>query len=151
MDRVIGLDELFSDTSLYFCKLRVDKGDIPDRNNLADILQANASEPLPPWFTELIAAALRGTLQHKRGRKAINQSGSYVEMVRNLWAPILYRKYLTWLQKRTRTHGLAGWAFIERADWWQGPPHERAARMLQKRMFPHVSWRTVQNRFSSRH
>lgn len=46
-----------------------------------------------------------------------------------------YFDFLTWLKERKRRYGhLKGWLMIRDADWWQGPPSERALRMARKRV-----------------
>ena len=41
--------------------------------------------------------------------------------------------------------GLVGWKLIREADWWQGPPNERAARMTCRYLRLAMDWRRVQN------
>ena len=59
---------------------------------------------------------------------------------------VAYARYLTWLQRRKRSMELEGWKLIRGADWWHGPPNERAARMTCRGLgLPMMNWRTVQN------
>jgi hypothetical protein len=116
-------------TSLAFVHWRVEQGDIPSRRELGGILEANIDEKLPRWFLELVSAELQGKLKRKRGRRP--QSEWREELVG--WAKSDYWKLHWWLQRRQRSQGLRGWSRIRKAPWWQGPPGERAARMVQTR------------------
>lgn len=83
-----------------------------------------------------------------KGRKALP------EMAKRRQAMILrylYQRNLAWLRRRKERYGhLNGWPSIRQADWWQGPPHERAARMVAKRFhYGAGSWRSIVNMTSS--
>ena len=145
MPKLISPYDLFGRTSLIFWQGQVAKGVIPTRAELADILEHNTDKPLPPWFSALIMDALRGTLKQKRGPK----QGALLDRIRLGFAQYFYQRHLAWLQNRQNVIGLTGWPCIRHADWWQGPPHERAARMTQKRFYRMRDWRTVLNLMSS--
>ena len=59
--------------------------------------------------------------------------------------PLYYARHLAWPQRRSRSLGLEGWKQIRGADWWRGPPSERAARMTQRLLRLRIDWRRVQN------
>jgi hypothetical protein len=145
MPKLISPYDLFGRESLIFWRGQIAKGVIPTRTEIADILEHNADRPLPPWFIALVADALRGALKQKRSPK----QGALLDRIRLSLAQYFYQRHLAWLQQRYRNHDLAGWSCIRHADWWQGPPHERAARMTQKRFYPMRDWRTVLNLMSS--
>ena len=84
----------------------------------------------------------------KRGRKPLD----FRREIRDGLAPMLYERYFTWLSHRKKRHGLVGWPLIRRAEWWRGPPSERAARMIARRLrafFPDQSWRHILNEISA--
>jgi len=145
MPKLISPYDLFGRDSLIFWQGQVAKGVIPTRAELADILEHNADQPLPPWFVETITASLRGTLKQKRGPKR----SALLDRIRLTLAQCFYQRHLAWLQNRQNVIGLTGWSCLQNADWWQGPPYERAARMTQKRLYPMRDWRTVLNLMSS--
>ena len=120
-----GLYERFSPRSLARLERRIRDGDYVSDLALAEALRANAGDPLPNLVLDYLCRRLEGKVRKPRGRKA----GGPVFMLRNAYAAALYERYLTWLQRRERSLGLKGWGSIREADWWQGPPHERAARM----------------------
>ncbi len=56
-----------------------------------------------------------------------------------------FERIETWLNARQDTHGLEGWRTIRDADWWQGPPSERATRMVQRGLELNFDWESVRN------
>ena len=62
----------------------------------------------------------------RRGRKR-----QAARVLQDFWACNLYRRWLTWLRARQRRSGLPDSPTI---DWWRGAPHERAARMVARRL-----------------
>ncbi len=117
---------------------------VVDGKELAEALRRHRGEPIPDKVFTHLCARLEGT-DKKRGRKP----DKFLRHVRAILAPVFYERYLHWLQHRKRQCGLEGWPGIKAADWWQGPPHERAARMVAKRLFPNHTWRYVTNFISS--
>jgi hypothetical protein len=79
----------------------------------------------------------KSPVRRRRGRRR-----SASNEIRNFWAISLYERWLPWLQARKRRMGLPD---SPRVHWWQGPPHERAARMVAKRLRRNQSWRSVLN------
>jgi hypothetical protein len=98
---------------------------------LALALRSNPDLPVPPVVRDYLCRYLEGKVRKPGGRKP----GGAVKLVRDVWAAGLYQQYLAWLKRRKRRFGLTGWLELRCADWWQGPPHERAARMVARRMF----------------
>lgn len=145
MPKLTSPYDLYGRDSLIFWQGQIAKGVTPTRTELADILEHNADKPLPPWFIALVADALRGTLKQKRGPKR----ATLLDRIHLSFAQYYYQRQLAWLQQRDQRHGLADWPCIRGANWWQGPPHERAARMTHKRFYPMRDWRTVLNLMSS--
>ncbi|MGF6432294.1 hypothetical protein [Bradyrhizobium elkanii] len=139
------LYDLFEATSLQNCKRRLDVGEIPSPEQLADILSANAHQPLPAWFLDLVAKSLRGDLKQRAGRPKERQ----IQQIRFAAATADYRAYLGWLTKRDRSLGLRGWSILRRQDWWSGPPHERAAKIVIRTWRLPIGWRSFLNRVSS--
>ncbi|MGY4406860.1 hypothetical protein [Bradyrhizobium sp. USDA 3315] len=139
------LFDLFEATSLQNCKRLLDAGEIPTSEQLADILSANAHRPLPAWFLDLVAKALRGELKRRAGRP----KERLIQQIRFAAATADYGPHLGWLTKRDRTSGLRGWSLLRHQDWWSGPPHERAAKIVIKKWRLPISWRSFLNRISS--
>jgi hypothetical protein len=140
-----SLYDLFGPTSLARWERLVSEGELPTKQQLAEIIEANAGEPLPSWLIELVAKGLRGELKQRAGRRKQN---GFSEM-RFTVAEFQYSRLLRWLRKREHTIGLRGWSILQRNDWWQGPPHERAARIVTARWLRHMNWRTFLNKVSS--
>jgi hypothetical protein len=140
-----SLFDLFGPTSLKRWERLISEGEVPNKQQLADILEASAGEPLPAWLIEFVAKGLRGKLKQRAGRPKLNALSN----IRFAVAEMQYSRVLCWLQKREQTIGLDGWSILQGKDWWQGPPHERAARIVTARWLRHISWRTFLNRLSS--
>jgi hypothetical protein len=140
-----SLYDLFGPTSLARWERLVSEGELPTKQQLAEIIEANAGEPLPSWLIELVAKGLRGELKQRAGRRKQNA----LSEMRFTVAELQYSRVLRWLQKREQTIGLDGWSILQGKDWWQGPPHERAARIVTARWLRHISWRTFLSRLSS--
>jgi hypothetical protein len=113
------------------------------------VLRANADRPIPPILLRAIRGRLKSQGPNRRGRPA----GNVAEELREYYAAILYQRYLAWTQSRQKKpYGLNGWPCIRGATWWQGSPHERALRMVRRRLFRHrnISVLHVRNLISSR-
>ena len=138
--------DLYGPTSLLSLDRRICEGKIPTAEELATVLEANSGEPLPVWFSALIVKSLRGDLKKKRGRPPKDDP---LSSIRFQLARANYHQYLTWLQKRQRSVGLEGWPAVRGKHWWNGTPHERAARMATARWLRHMDWKSFLNRVSS--
>ena len=110
---------------------------------IARALRKNSGVPLPPMIHDYLCDMLEGKIKTPAGRPP--DVVTPVKQIKKALIPPTYERYLAWLQKRKRTTGLAGWAMIQDADWWQGPPNERAARMTRRRFRFAMDWRRVKN------
>jgi hypothetical protein len=140
-----SLYDLYEPTSLLNLERSIADGKTPTGPEIAAILEANSDEQLPPWFIEIVIKSLRGELKKRAGRP----KESWLSEIRFAIARWKYQRYLAWLQKRELSSGLVGWAAIRGKDWWTGPPHERAARIVTAQWLKHMSWRAFLNRLSS--
>jgi hypothetical protein len=145
MSKRPSLYDLYDPTSLVNLERSIAEGKMPTGPEIAAILEANSDEPLPPWFIAIVVKSLRGELKKRAGRP----KESSLSEIRFAIASWKYPRYLAWLQKRQRSSGLNGWAAVRGKDWWTGPPHERAARMVTKQWLKHMSWQAFLNRISS--
>jgi hypothetical protein len=145
MAKIPTLYELFDPTSLIRLQRSIAEGKVPNPEELAAVLEANSERPLPPWFVALIIKGLRGELKKRPGRP----KGGALSEIRLALAKQEYRRYLVWRQKRQNSSGLQGWSAVRGKDWWDGPPHERAARIVTARWLAHMSWRAFSNLVSS--
>ena len=145
MSKLPSVYDLYGPTSLTNLERSIGAGSIPTAAELAAILEANADQPLPAWFLAVIAKSLRRDLKQKRGRP----KDSILTDMR--WAIAIgkYHRTRAWLQKRPASTGWNGWSAVRGKDWWTGPPHERAARILTARWLKHITWETFRNRVSS--
>lgn len=107
---------------------------------------ANHTGPLPHPVRDLICRYLEGKVEKPRGPKSAGE----IERMRRVLAAQDYRRIQNWLRERKKRCGLDGCMALRQASWWQGPPAERAARMVAKRWFGgRIQWRHVQNIVSS--
>ena len=59
--------------------------------------------------------------------------------------------YEWWLARLRARHARSRLPNSPRAEWWQGPPHERAARIVAKRLGGrNIGYRTVLNTISKK-
>jgi hypothetical protein len=127
---------------------RVAAGEYVDAAELAEALRKHGSRPIPSAVLDYLCRCLEGKIGKPRGRtpKPIAEQNRRQMLIR-----YSYRRYYAWLKERKKRYGrLDGWPLIRAASWWQGPPHERAARMAAHRWFHgDDSWRSVNNRVSS--
>jgi hypothetical protein len=145
VSKLPSIYDLYGPTSLLNLKRSIAEGKIPTAEELADILEANSEKPLPQWFIATVVKSLRGELKRRRGRP----KHSPLSEIRFAIAKARYPLYLAWLQKRQRSSGLEGWSAVRGKDWWAGPPHVRAARIVTKRWLKHMDWQAFLNRVSS--
>ncbi len=110
---------------------------------IARALRENPGIPLPHEIHDYLCDFLEGKIQGPTGRPADSENS--LSQIRKTLIPRTYARYLTWLQRRKRSMGLEGWKQIRDADWWHGPPNERAARMTCRRWARTMDWHTVQN------
>lgn len=124
------------------------RGDYVDGPGLAAALRQLDGKPVPPNVLEYLCRYLEGKITKPRGRKPIPIAEQRRQQMLVRYS---YRRYYAWLKEREKRYGrLDGWPLIRTASWWQGPPHERAARMAAHRWsYGAESWRSVNNRVSS--
>jgi len=106
-------------------------------------LRKNPGVPLPPEIHDYLCDFLEGKIPAPAGRPADVESPW--SLIKKGLIPSTYLRYLAWLRRRKRSTGLKGWKTIRDADWWRGPPNERAARMTRRRLGLAMDWRRVQN------
>ena len=145
MSKLQSAYDLYGPISLINLERSIEKGKIPTAVELAAILEANSEKPLPAWFIATVVKSLRGELKRRPGRP----KASPLLEIRFALAKARYPLYLAWLQKRQCSSGLEGWSAVRGKDWWAGPPHVRAARIVTKRWLKHMSWQAFLNRVSS--
>lgn len=141
MMKTPSLHDLYDPTSLIRLERSIAEGKIPNREELAAALEANSEQPLPPWFVSTVIKSLRGELKQRPGRP----KASSLSQIRLALAKEKYRRYHAWLQNRQRSVGLEGWSAVRGKEWWVGPSHERAARIVTARWLKHMSWRAFLN------
>ncbi len=110
---------------------------------IARALRENPGVPLPPEIRDYLCDFLEGKIPAPAGRPADVESP--LSQIKKGLIPPTYLRYLAWLRRRKRSMELKGWKTIRDADWWQGPPNERAARMTRHRLGLAMDWRRVQN------
>jgi hypothetical protein len=145
MSKLPSVYDLYGPTGLLNLERSIAEGKIPTAPELAAVLEANSEKPLPPWFIATVVKSLRGELKRRGGRPKAN----FLSEIHFEIAKGKYPLYLAWLQKRQRSSGLEGWSAVRGKDWWAGPPHERAARIVTARWLKHMGWRAFLNRPSS--
>ena len=104
-------------------------------------LKRNAHDPIPEPVLDHLRMRLDGMAKKRRGRGRRSPNRS----MRNILIGASFDRTEAWLQAREAKHGLRGWTFIHNAEWWQGPPSERAARMVQRGLELNLDWQTIQN------
>lgn len=109
-------------------------------DELANTLVQSRGNVIPDQVLDYLVAMLRGETKKPSGRPP---KGA-MAIVREAVARSYYEEHLAWLQKRQAGEGLKGWSCIREADWWEGPPHERAAKMTV-RSFRRAKWSISEN------
>ncbi len=110
---------------------------------IARALRENPGVPLPPEIRDYLCNFLEGKIRTPAGRPADFENP--LSQLKKTLIPPTYARYLAWLRRRKRSMGDEGWKQIRDADWWKGPPNERAARMTRHRLKLAMDWRRVQN------
>ena len=110
---------------------------------LAQALRLNPDSPLPPAIYDYLCDFLEGKVRAPGGRPPNFENP--LSQIKKVLIPATYERYYTWLKARKKSVGLTGWKPIQGADWWQGPPNERAARMTCRSLHLPMGWRRVQN------
>jgi hypothetical protein len=140
------LFQLFgSDTELRGWEERIQQGQLPTRDQLKAVLLANQHQPLPDWLLDVVIMGIEGRLKGTRGRRRRTPLAT----IRWALAKAKYEDVLLWLQQRGKSSGLEGWSLLQGKHWWDGSPHERAARIVIARLNLRMDWRAFLNRISS--
>ena len=146
MEKPPTLFDLFgSEIDLTLWEQRVKRDDLPTREQLKAILLANPDLALPEWLLDIVILGIDGKLKGTRGRRR----ESSLTWTRWAAAKVMYAGMLPWLQQREKRCGLRGWNILRNQDWWQGSPHERAARMAIARYRLRIDVPAFLNRISS--
>ena len=141
------LFELFgSDTEFSAWEERIKQGELPTRDQLKVMLLAHPDQVLPEWILDVVLLGIDGKLKATRGRRSSKPS---VNAFKWVLAKAKYEKTLRWLQRREKSLGLEGWSLLRGKDWWDGPPHQRAARIVISQLKLRIDWRAFHNRISS--
>ena len=120
-------------------RLKTDPDEWFSSEDILQALEANSREPIPEGFATHLKRRLDREVPKPRGRKP----GGSVDELRRLLIRLHYRRNLDWLEARGKSSGLEGWSLIRDADWWRGPPSERAARMAKVRFARSITWQRV--------
>ncbi|MFT5488782.1 MAG: hypothetical protein ACI9JL_004525 [Paracoccaceae bacterium] len=110
---------------------------------LARALRFNPGVPVPQIIQDYLIDLLEGEIRVPAGRRPDRLN--VFQVIKRELIPLTYARYHTWLTKRKKSVGLEGWSCIEKADWWQGPPSERAARMTCRYLGLAMDWHRVLN------
>lgn len=140
-----GMYQRFGPDSFANLERKISVNQFVGPDELARVLRANAGQPIPDKVLDYVCDHLEGSVKKPSGRKHRDALGQ----LRVALVKAEYVRYLQWLQDRKRHHGLQGWSCIRNADWWQGPPYERAARILTRKYFRNRDWKHVRNLISS--
>lgn len=106
-------------------------------------LRENAREPIPKIVEDYLRLRLDGQIRKRQGRG--RSAGMPAKRLHRLLIRTYFERYQDWLASRRERVGLEGWTLIRDADWWQGSPAERAARMVVRRLRLNMTWRRVQD------
>ena len=107
---------------------------------IADIIEANKEEPLPDWFVEHLCKRLRNPDKPKIGRPRSSKSDTI-----DMFAAFAYQCMLKEFQEEKKSGAVAGQKYKKPSQ----TPSERAARIIQERLYKHKDWKAVRNQISS--
>ena len=110
---------------------------------LARATKANPGVALSPEIHSYLCDFLEGKIKKPSGRPPDSESAS--KTIKNIFIQIVHDHYYIWLKERNNTIGLKGGSLFNNADWWQGPPNERAARITCRALRLSINWRSVLN------
>lgn len=114
-----------------------------ETDDLLAALVDNAREPLPEIFYDYLRRRLDGEVRKPRGRGRSTLFAT--TSLKRLLIAALYDRYEAWLTVRKKACGLVGWPGIRACAWWEGPPSERAARMVQRKLRLNLSWERIRD------
>lgn len=140
------LYELFDETNLEFWRARIERGTLPNPEQLAALLEQNWDKPFPSWLRPVVAQAVRGKLKAKRsGRPA--RSHYY-----QLCLSVAIAEYQDLLKQAVRAENAAsraGAAKVTKGRTHE-PLHERLAKQVVDEWKLPISWNSFLNEMSSR-
>lgn len=120
-------------------KIVADKDAWIETSKLLDAIVSNSRVSVLDEFVEYLRRRLDGDITKPRGRRP----GGISSEIRNELIRYHYRRHLDWLTIREKSQGLKGWSQIRDAEWWQGPPSERAARITKELWRQSIGWERV--------
>jgi len=129
----------------------LEKSEYVGSSDLVAALREHAGKPVPNKVLDYLCRYLEGEVSSPVGKPGVPEFRKYQKgMIMRGW----YNFYLPWLQARNKRYGhLDGWSILrgeKSKDWWRGPPHERAARMVAYKFgYGAGHWRRVKNMISS--
>ena len=136
------LYERFDETNLEFWRPRIERGALPDPEQLAALLEQNWDEPLPFWLRPVVVQAVRGELKAKRGRPA---KSNYYQLC--LSGAIAHYERL--LKQARKAASPAGAAEVARGRTHE-PLHEQLAKQVVDEWRLPIEWTSFLNEISSR-
>lgn len=104
-------------------------------------IDRNAREPIPKAVRVHLTDRLDGKAKKRQGRGRRTPGRQF----RKMYIATCFERRQSWLEGRLAKGGLEGWRQIRKAEWWQGPPSERAARIVQARLKLNMGWERVRN------
>jgi len=104
-------------------------------------IDRNAREPIPKAVRVHLTDRLDGKAKKRQGRGRRTPGRQFTK----LYIATRFERREAWLAWRQAKGGLEGWRRIRKAEWWQGPPSERAARMVKERLGLNLGWERVRN------
>ena len=114
-----------------------------ETDEIMEGLVRNAREPMPAAFQDYLRRRLNGEVRKRQGRgRRVNR---FQTQLRDQIIIAYFGMFEDALNRRAKRSGLKGWPRIAKADWWQGPPSERAARMVRQKWRLPLSWKTILN------
>jgi hypothetical protein len=122
------------------------RGEFIDRDQLVDILAANAGRELPPALVRYRAALERGEIPMKRGRRPLTElDHTYIDVTK-----LEVRDLQARLERRKARYGRDfGFPKLRTATWWAATPYELAVNMVREKWYPHLSAARVRNMLSA--
>ena len=131
--RRISLDELFGDSYLRLTQ-KIRAGEYVSPERIANARRDYSDQTPPPEFAEYAERLVRGEIGKPRGPKQPQGVRLLFLALFRLHMEEHVDRYHAWLRARKKRFGPRGWPSIREADWWQGPPVERAYRMAMARV-----------------
>lgn len=104
-------------------------------------IKRTARELIPQNVLDHLTARLDGTAKKRQGRGRFTPGRRLTKLL----IATSFDRRESWLAWRQAKGGLEGWRQIRKADWWKGPPSERAARMVKERLGLNLGWERVRN------